>query len=319
MKKTILPLLLIAAILLSLSGCAARGGEASSSDLRGEESNLAITSLVQGDPSLQVTYAVGLAATPLNAAGGRELFHWLQTEQAVNFLEAYRIGNSRQPVLQKTSGFTTKEFTITATKKYYDTITVAVSKVLMQSEILKDLVHEFETEYGYSVTFYAASEESLLEQLQNGNADVLLAEHFILEDAAQQSLLDDSEGMSYVDFLESEYILCGPDSDPAGILSQKDLSSALKAIADTRSPYLLPTGDAALMKCQSPLWAQALGIATDDAAAFDAEPFTGWLTKTDQIGPDALAQAEESKAYIFADRASYFVYCNEKQSQAEKE
>ncbi|GEM_PF-5084610 len=317
-RRLSLLFILIISLLLAFSGCTAGNGEASSSDLQ-EEPERNLTDLIQGDPALQIVYAFGLSASPHNTAGGRELYHWLQTEQAVNYLEAYRIGDFPQQIWEKSSGFSLQSFTIAATDKYHDTVNLVVSKALMQSEILQDLIHVFETEYGYSVTIYAAPEEALLEQLQSGNADVIMAEHAVLENASQKSLMDESEGKPYIDYMQSEYILCGPATDPAGVLVKKDISTALKAICDTHSPYLLPTQDEGLMVCQNKLWEQALGVAVTDAAAFDAEPFAGWLVKTDRIGLEALAQAEEKNAYLFAERSVFLYYCKTEGSQNEEQ
>ena len=73
------------------------------------------------------------------------------------------------------------------------------------------------------------------------------------------------------------------------------------------------------MVCQNKLWEQALGVAVTDAAAFDAEPFAGWLVKTDRIGLEALAQAEEKNAYLFAERSVFLYYCKTEGSQNEEQ
>ena len=99
-RRLSLLFILIISLLLAFSGCTAGNGEASSSDLQ-EEPERNLTDLIQGDPALQIVYAFGLSASPHNTAGGRELYHWLQTEQAVNYLEAYRIGDFPQQIWER--------------------------------------------------------------------------------------------------------------------------------------------------------------------------------------------------------------------------
>ena len=167
---------------------------------------------------------------------------------------------------------------------------LATTTSVNDSGLLEDLVPLFEDETGVNVQLIAIGTGAALRMAEEGNADVLLVHAPDAERAlVEAGDLQDRRLVAYNDFL-----LVGPADDPAGVAGERDVETALTAIAAAESRFLSRGDDSGTHKKELALWAAA-GI----------EPGGGWYLESGQGMGASLTVADQREAYILTDRGAF--------------
>jgi tungstate transport system substrate-binding protein len=92
----------------------------------------------------------------------------------------------------------------------------------------------------------------------------------------------------------NDFVLLGPETDPAGVGKLKDAAAALKRIMEAKQTFVSRGDDSGTHKKEKLLWEKA-GV----------QPKGDWYLEAGQGMSATLRMADEKNAYVMVDRATY--------------
>jgi tungstate transport system substrate-binding protein len=169
-------------------------------------------------------------------------------------------------------------------------IILSTTTSTQDSGLLDVLVPLFEKQTGYSVKTISVGTGQALALAAKGDADVALVHAPSLEKkyVAEGTLLNRRLVM-YNDF-----VIIGPNEDPAKIKSLKSALAALKSIEQTKARFVSRGDNSGTHNLEKALWQQA-GI----------QPKGAWYIESGQGMGATLGIANEKNAYTLTDRGTY--------------
>ena len=116
------------------------------------------------------------------------------------------------------------------------TLMMATTTSTQDSGLLDYLIPLFEQEAGVNVV--AVGSGQALKLGEDGNADVLL----VHSPAAEKTFMEAGNGVRREDVMYNDFVIVGPESDPAGIKGMTSAADALKKIAESKFHLYLSRG-----------------------------------------------------------------------------
>jgi tungstate transport system substrate-binding protein len=161
------------------------------------------------------------------------------------------------------------------------------------SGLLDVLVPLFERQTGYSLKTVSVGTGQALALAARGEADVTLAHAPALEKKyVEEGKLRARRLVMYNDFL-----LVGPDSDPAKIRGEKMAGAALRRIAGAGARFVSRGDRSGTHLLELQLW-KAAGVT----------PATPWYIESGQGMGATLGLADDRRAYTLTDRATFLAF-----------
>jgi tungstate transport system substrate-binding protein len=102
------------------------------------------------------------------------------------------------------------------------------------SGLLSVILPDFREEFNVDVDVIAVGTGQALTLGQDGNADVLLVHARAREDEFMAA----EHGVRREDVMYNDFVIIGPESDPAGISGLTDAAEAMRLIAESESPFI---------------------------------------------------------------------------------
>jgi tungstate transport system substrate-binding protein len=170
-------------------------------------------------------------------------------------------------------------------------IILATTTSTQDSGLLDVLVPEFEEEYGYTVKTVAVGTGEALRMGESGDADLLL----VHAKASEEEFVEGGYGLERVEVMYNDFIIVGPDADPAGISGMDSAAGAFGKMAETGSTFVSRGDDSGTHKKEMSIWEES-GIDPE------GQP---WYVETGQGMGDTLTVASEKQGYTLSDRATY--------------
>ncbi|OGA02737.1 MAG: tungsten ABC transporter substrate-binding protein [Betaproteobacteria bacterium RIFCSPLOWO2_02_FULL_64_12] len=176
-------------------------------------------------------------------------------------------------------------------------ITVASTTSTEQSGLFKHLLPQFQQKSGIEVRVVAVGTGQALDLGRRGDADVV----FVHDPAAEQKFLGEGAGVGHHLVMYNDYVLIGPNSDPAKA-GGKDVLAALRKIYDARAAFVSRADKSGTHAAELRLW---------KLAGIDMPAGKGpWYRETGSgMGP-ALNTASAMNAYLLADRGTWLSFKN---------
>ena len=172
-------------------------------------------------------------------------------------------------------------------------IILSTTTSTQDSGLLDVLVPLFEKRTGYSVKTASVGTGQALELAARGEADVALVHAPSLE----KKYVADGKLLNRRLVMYNDFVIIGPENDPARIKSIKSSIQAMKLIAESGSPFVSRGDNSGTHNLEKKLWKQA-GI----------EPKGGWYIESGQGMGATLGIANERNAYTITDRATYLAF-----------
>lgn len=169
------------------------------------------------------------------------------------------------------------------------TIVLATTTSTQDSGLLDELVPRFTDETGIRVQTIAVGSGQAIELARRGEADVAL----VHSPAAEEELVAGGGTGRRLLVMHNDFVLLGPDDDPAG-LAGTPVEESFAAVAATSSPFVSRGDESGTHAKELALW--------EDAGV---EPGGDSYTSTGQGMGATLRIASEQQAYTLADRATY--------------
>ncbi|MEE8351930.1 MAG: substrate-binding domain-containing protein [Rhodospirillales bacterium] len=133
---------------------------------------------------------------------------------------------------------------------------------------------------------------------RNGDADVLLVHHR----PSEEKFVADGFGVKRFDVMYNDFIIVGPENNPAGIGNKKSVADAMSRIAGTKSAFISRGDDSGTHKKELSLW-RMVGI--------DAAKDSGTWYREAGAGMGAtLNTAAAMPAYTLSDRGTWLKFEN---------
>jgi tungstate transport system substrate-binding protein len=157
------------------------------------------------------------------------------------------------------------------------------------SGLLDVLVPLFEKQTGYSVKTVSVGTGQALALAAKGDADVALVHAPTLE----KKYVADGKLLNRRLVMYNDFVIIGPKEDPAKIKSAKTAIAALKAIEQSKSPFVSRGDNSGTHNLEKSLWKEA-GI----------QPKGDWYIEAGQGMGATLGIANERNAYTITDRGT---------------
>jgi tungstate transport system substrate-binding protein len=177
-------------------------------------------------------------------------------------------------------------------------ITVASTTSTEQSGLFRHLLPIFEARSGIQVRVVALGTGQALGMGRRGDADVV----FVHAKALEERFVAEGYGVKRLEVMYNDFILVGPQSDPAKVRGTKDIVSALKRILAASAPFASRGDNSGTHFAELQLWkAAGIEIATQKGP---------WYRDTGSgMGP-TLNTAAGMNAYALADRGTWLAFRN---------
>lgn len=171
-----------------------------------------------------------------------------------------------------------------------DDVILATTTSTADTGLLDELAPPFAEETGLVLKPIAVGSGAALELGERGEADVLL----VHSPAAEEAYMAGGFGTERRTVMFNDFVVVGPEDDPAGVGEAGDVVAAMAAIAEAEAPFVSRGDDSGTHALEKRLWA-ATGI----------EPAGSWYTEAGSGMGDALRIANERRAYTVADRGTW--------------
>ena len=167
---------------------------------------------------------------------------------------------------------------------------LATTTSVQDSGLMPYLVPYFEKKCGCKVDVIAVGSGQALKLASNGDVDMVL----VHDPASEEKFVADGFGINRKTFMVNDFVILGPDSDPAGIKGLKDAVSAFSKISKSGSPFVSRGDASGTHQKEKFLWKKA-----------GMEPAGPWYLDIGQGMGAVLTMANEKNGYTICDRATY--------------
>ena len=173
------------------------------------------------------------------------------------------------------------------------TIRLSTTTSTENSGLLKYLLPAFEARTNSKVNVISVGTGKALELGKNGDVDVTLVHARELED----KFVAEGWGIDRRDVMYNDFIVVGPESDPARIKGSKDVIDAFKRIAGANVRFISRGDNSGTDVMEKGYWTQAA-----------AKPQGANYVSAGLGMGEVLNMASEMRAYTLTDRATYGAY-----------
>lgn len=174
-----------------------------------------------------------------------------------------------------------------------DILRLSTTTSTENSGLLKYLLPAFEAESKVKVQVIAVGTGKALELAKNGDVDVAL----VHAREAEDQFVAAGHGVNRHDVMFNDFVIVGPEQDPAGVKKETDLFAALKRIVAAKARFISRGDNSGTDLMEQKYWKQ-LGDKPKASAYVSAGLGMG----------EVLNMAAEMQAYTLSDRATYAAY-----------
>jgi len=174
-----------------------------------------------------------------------------------------------------------------------DVLRMSTTTSTENSGLLAVLHPVFEKKYNTRLDVIAVGTGKALRIGGNGDVDVV----FVHAPAAELKYVELGDFIDRYPVMYNDFVIIGPENDPADITSAKTALDALRKIAESSSAFISRGDDSGTHKKEKQLWKQ-LGI----------EPKGAWYAAAGQGMGAVLRIADEKQAYTLTDRGTQIAF-----------
>ena len=170
------------------------------------------------------------------------------------------------------------------------TVILSTTTSVQDSGLLDVLVPMFERQTGYSVKTISVGTGQALALAARGEADVTLAQ----ATAVEKKYVDEGKVLDRRLVMVNDFVIIGPEGDPAGIKGEKSAVAALRKIAAKGARFVSRGDKSGTHLLEQGLWKQA-----------NVTPASPSYIESGQGMSATLGIADDRQAYTLTDRATY--------------
>ncbi|MFB6291189.1 MAG: substrate-binding domain-containing protein [Candidatus Bipolaricaulia bacterium] len=169
-------------------------------------------------------------------------------------------------------------------------LVLATTTSTYDSGLLGKLNPVFEQRFDVKIKTIAVGTGAAIRHAKNGDADVIM----VHARPAEDEFLQEGWGVNRRDLMYNDFVIVGPERDPAGLSGMKKASAAFRKLAGSGSKFVSRGDDSGTHKKELSIW---------DAAGID--PGGKWYLQIGKGMGDTLVQADRMGAYTLSDRGTY--------------
>jgi tungstate transport system substrate-binding protein len=173
------------------------------------------------------------------------------------------------------------------------TIVLASTTSVQDSGLLTHILPQFTVETGIRVRVVAQGTGQALATAARGDADLVL----VHDPDAEAAFMAAGYGISRTEIAWNDFVIVGPEADPAHVADRADVTEAMKAIAATGAPFVSRGDKSGTDAEEKRLW-RASGVT----------PSGGWYRDIGGGMGAALNTASAMNAYTLSDRGTWLSY-----------
>jgi tungstate transport system substrate-binding protein len=184
------------------------------------------------------------------------------------------------------------------------------------SGLLDVLLPEFTKDTGIKVKVIAKGTGAAIRDGQDGNVDVI----FVHAKGREEKFVADGFGTKRYPVMHNDFVIIGPDADPAGIKGMSDAGAALKKIDAAKAIFVSRGDDSGTHTKEQALWVESgvpLTTKTQKIISKGKEKeisfkmpadSSAWYMSIGQGMGKTITFAEEKQGYTMSDRGTYIKY-----------
>ncbi len=177
-------------------------------------------------------------------------------------------------------------------------ILVASTTSTQDSGLFGYILPIFKHKTGIDVKVIAQGTGQALDTARRGDADVV----FVHAKTEEEKFLAEGFGVKRYPVMYNDFVLIGPNSDPAGIKGTKDIAAALKTIKDKGATFISRGDRSGTHVAELKLWKDAgIDVAHEGGA---------WYREIGKGMGAALNMAASANAYVLSDRGTWISFKN---------
>ncbi len=158
------------------------------------------------------------------------------------------------------------------------------------SGLLNELLPKFQEKSGYEVQVIAVGTGKALKMGEDGDVDVVL----VHAPSSEKEFVAKGFGDKRYPVMYNDFIILGPDADPAGVRDTKTAPESLAKIAENKAIFISRGDDSGTHKKELKLWETA-GV----------KPAGDWYREAGQGMGKVIQMAGELEGYTLADRGTW--------------
>lgn len=170
-------------------------------------------------------------------------------------------------------------------------VIVATTTSTVDSGLLEVLVPAFERETGYHVKYVGVGSGAALAMAERGDADAVLAH----APSAERALVDAGVVVNRRLVMHNDFVIVGPEDDPAGVRDASRATDALGAIAKSEATFVSRGDHSGTHQLERALW-ERMGL--------DPAGVPRYVESGQGMGA-TLQLASARGAYALTDRGTY--------------
>lgn len=177
-------------------------------------------------------------------------------------------------------------------------ITLASTTSTQNSGLFDYLLPKFSERTGIEVRVIAVGTGQAIKLAENGDADLLL----VHDKVGEMKFVRQGYGVNRREVMYNDFIIVGPNGDPAAVRGLNDAAEALRRIAGAGATFVSRGDDSGTNRQELRMW---------EAAGIDAKAASGRWYKEVGAGMGAtLNTAAGMDAYTLTDRATWVAFRN---------
>jgi tungstate transport system substrate-binding protein len=177
-------------------------------------------------------------------------------------------------------------------------IVVATTTSAQDSGLFGHILPMFKAKTGIDVSILAKGTGQALDAARRGDADVV----FVHAKAEEEKFIADGFGVKRYPVMYNDFVLVGPNSDPAGIKGMSDVVVAFQAIRAKLAPFISRGDHSGTYIRELDLWKEAgVDIAKEKGV---------WCKEAGRGMKATLHIASASNAYVLSDRGTWISFKN---------
>ena len=169
-------------------------------------------------------------------------------------------------------------------------LVLATTTSTYDSGLLDYLLPDFESGHNVKVDVIAVGTGQAIATAEKGDADLILVHSRSRED----KFVAEGYGVNRRDVMYNDFVILGPEDDPAGVKGLSEAATAFAMIAKAEAPFTSRGDESGTHGKEKAVWQEA-GI----------EPSGDWYLSLGQGMGATLTVADEKRAHTLTDRGTY--------------
>lgn len=171
-----------------------------------------------------------------------------------------------------------------------ETLTLTTTTSTYDTGLVDELNAAFQDRFGAVVHAIDQGTGAALETGRNGDCDVVMVHARALED----EFMREGYGVNRRDLMFNDFVVVGPEADPADVGQIADVTAAFERIAESDSVFVSRGDNSGTHAKERRIWEEST-----------AEPGGEWYREAGAGMGDVLNQAAQTDGYTLADRGTF--------------